>query len=245
MLASVLVLLCGIGGLSAQQPVATTLPKSTDIPAIIEVPASKVLAAEKGVLPPGTPRWLDPEVVLVQARGPAPLGPARGDDAQTAYKIPFDLPGSERLFRIESEEALFQRMSQEARERKPEELVFPEEPVLSKEPYYGRGWKKTMNMKVEPHFVCHGRLEFEQINSERYGWEFGVLQPVISTLNFYKDVALMPFHYFTQPCRTYDCSSGKCLPGDPVPLLIYPPEFTVTGIAAEAASISALFAIFP
>src|SRR5207237_7789729 len=119
-----------------------------------------------------------------------------------------------------------------------------EEPVLSKEPYYGRTWPRS-KMVVEPHFVCHGRLEFEDLNTERYGWEFGVLQPLISTANFYKDVALLPFHYFTHPCRCYDCSAGKCLPGDPVPLLLYPPEFTLTGAAAEAAVVGALFAIFP
>ena len=60
----------------------------------------------------------------------AGMGPAR-DETQTAYRIPFDLPGPERLFRVDSEEALFQRMSQEARERKPEELVFNSEKQLS------------------------------------------------------------------------------------------------------------------
>src|SRR5207249_5848746 len=117
---------------------------------------------------------------------------------------------------------------QEARDRKPEEMVFPEQPVLSKEPYYGRAWPKT-KMAVEPGYVCHGRLFFEELNSERYGWEVGLFQPMLSSLYFYKDLALLPMHAFTHPQRCYDCSAGKCLPGDPVPYLLYPPELTVTG----------------
>jgi hypothetical protein len=35
------------------------------------------------------------------------------------------------------------------------------------------------------------------------------------------------------------------LPGDPVPLLIYPPELSLTGTVMEAGTIVALFAIFP
>ncbi len=199
------------------------------------------------MFPPDTPKWLDPRVVRVQAPAPggapAPVGAFR-DDGGTAYRIPFDLPGPERLFRVESEEALFQRMRQEARERKPEELVFPEEPVLSTEPYYGREWEKS-RMVVEPHFLCHGRLFFEQLNFERYGWEVGIFQPLISTGIFYKDVVLLPFHYFTHPCRNYECNSGKCLPGDPVPFLLYPPELTVTGALGEAAVAAGLFVLFP
>src|SRR5207253_826419 len=154
------------------------------------------------------------------------------DETQTAYRIPFELPGPERLFQMDSEETLFRRMRQEARERKPEELVFPEEPVLSKEAYYGRNWPKA-KMVVEPHYVCHGNLLFEQLNADRYGWELGNLQPLASTLMFYKNVVLLPYHAFTYPCRCCDCSAGKCLPGDPVPLLLYPPDLTLTGVVGE------------
>lgn len=135
-------------------------------------------------------------------------------------------------------------MKQETRERRPEELVFPDKPVLTKEPYFGRNWP-SRKMLVEPHFVCHKRLHFEHVNSERFGWELGVFQPLVSTAQFYRDVAMFPMHAFSYPRRCYDCSAGKCLPGDPVPLYLYPPEFTLTGTAAEGLSIAALLAIFP
>jgi hypothetical protein len=186
---------------------------------------------------------VDPTIIPAQGKIPMiPLIPAR-DEPPTAYRIPFELPGPERLFRLDSEEALFQRMRQEARERRPEELVFPEEPALSKEPYYGRDWPKS-RMLVEPHFVCHKRLYFEELNADRYGWEIGPFQPLISGLQFYKDVALLPYHIGTDPCRCYDCSKGKCLPGDPVPLLLYPPELSVTGALAEAVTVAGLAVMF-
>jgi hypothetical protein len=111
-------------------------------------------------------------------------------------------------------------------------------------PYYGRDWPK-MRMLVEPHYVCHRRLHFEELNSERYGWEAGVFQPFLSAAYFYKDVAFFPMRAFSDPCRCYDCNSGKCLPGDPVPYLLYPPEITATGVAAQAAAVGGLAVLFP
>lgn len=241
MAASLLLLACWLAGPAIAQPPATPVGMP---PALLfpepspedKAAAERELAAELAVV-----AQIDPRLIRAQARAAAPAG---RDDTQPGYRIPFELPGPERLFRADSEEALFQRMRQEARERKPEELVFPEEPVLSKEPYYGRDWPKV-KMVVEPHFVCHGRLHFEELNTERYGWELGVLQPLLSSLDFYKNVALLPYHVMTYPCRCYDCSSGKCLPGDPVPLMLYPPDLTVTGTLGEAAVIAALVAIFP
>src|SRR5262249_31157826 len=147
---------------------------------------------EAAVVPLSTPGQMDPAVMPVQMRAAAPPPPASArDDPPTAFRIPFELPGPERLFRLDSEEAFFQRVRQEARERKPEELVFPEEPVLSKDPYYGRDWP-CMKMVVEPHYVCHGRLYFEDLNAERYGWDVGLIQPFLSGALFFKDVAFFP-----------------------------------------------------
>jgi hypothetical protein len=222
---------------SAQPPYATPQappPRPALQPNIATTPANPR---------PGTLPRVDPNIIPAQVRGPVVPAPTR-DDAATAYRIPFELPGPERLFRMDSEEALFQRMRQEARERKPEELVFPEEPPLSREPYYGRDWPK-LNMLVEPHFVCHGRLYFDEPNSERYGWDLGLFQPLVSMGVFVKDTVLFPYHAGTDFCRCYDCSKGKCLPGDPVPYLLYPPEWSLTGALAEGLTVAGLAAIFP
>lgn len=173
-------------------------------------------------------------------------GRGRGrDDAGQSLRIPLELPGPERLFRLDSEETLFERMKQEAREATPpERLTFPEEPVLARDPYLGRAWPLS-KMIVEPSYLCHRRLYFEQLNMERYGWDLGYFGPLVSTSVFFKDVALLPYKMGTQPCRCYECSSGKCLPGDPVPLLLYPPELSLTGLLAEGAAIATLLVLFP
>src|SRR5437588_859826 len=125
-----------------------------------------------------------------------------------------------------------------------ERLPFPEEPVLSREKYLGRAWPQY-TMTVEPDFVVYKRLMFEQKNYERYGWDLGELDMPLSAGAFFLDVALLPYHAFTDPFRTFECSAGYCLPGDPVPLLAYPPEVSATGALAEAGAAIAVFAIFP
>jgi hypothetical protein len=157
------------------------------------------------------------------------------------------LPGPQRLFRLESEAAVIERIRQEAREgRTPTLIEFPEPYPSEKRvaAFLPRQWPQTVEL-VQPCYVYHGRLAFEQINSERYGWSVGVLQPLVSTAHFYADVALLPYHYAEDPCRYGDSSAGKCLPGDPVPLYLYPPHWSLTGLAAEAAVVTPLFFAFP
>ena len=94
--------------------------------------------------------------------------------------------------------------------------------------------------QAEPAYVCFKRLLFEEKNAERYGWDLGVIHPFVSTAAFYWDVATLPYHLFTAPCRKFECSAGYCLPGDPVPYLLYPPEWSLTGLTAEALAVYSL-----
>ncbi len=153
------------------------------------------------------------------------------------------VPSLEVLSRLESQEALFRRMSEEARASN-ERLTFPTEPILSRVPFQGRH-EVPLAKLVEPAFVVHGRLFFEQPNMERGLWNIGILGPVLSTGKFYWDVAWLPYNAATRPCQQYDTSAGKCLPGDPTPFLLYPVELSLTGAVAEAAVVTGLVAIFP
>ena len=174
------------------------------------------------------------------------LDERRGSDDRTLeLTIQPELLGVDRVFRLESEAALNERMRQEGKSKIPaEKITFPDEPVVSREAYPGRHWPPQVE-EVEPNFVCHGRLLFEDKNTERFGWDFGILQPVVSTAEFYADIVTLPYHVATAPCRQRECSAGLCLPGDPVPYLIYPPEISVTGSLAEAASVLGILAVFP
>ena len=122
--------------------------------------------------------------------------------------------------------------------------AFPDYPPVTPDKYYGRKWPQFSEV-VEPNYVHYDRLYFEQKNTDRYGWDLGIVSPLVESLAFGKDVALLPYHMATDPFRRYESSAGYCLPGDPVPLLLYPPELSATGATAEVATIFALIAMFP
>jgi hypothetical protein len=124
------------------------------------------------------------------------------------------------------------------------EMVFPEYPAVPPPVSTLRPWQPQGEI-VEPAYLCFDRLLFEQINSERYGWDLGIFHPLISAGIFYFDVAALPYHLGTEPFRQYECNAGYYLPGDRVPLLLYRPEWSLSGTLAEAATIGALLVIFP
>lgn len=115
---------------------------------------------------------------------------------------------------------------------------------LSKVAYAGRSFDPRVKY-VEPNFVCHRRLYFEEKNSERQAWELGPLQPITSTLYFFKDLSSLPYNFGTRVCDRWECSAGKCLPGDATPYLLYPVEFSVTGALLQAGTVVGLAALIP
>lgn len=184
------------------------------------------------------------QTAMLQPGGPGVPGGAT-EQAVQEITIRLDPPDKDTLFRLESEQAWRERMRQEAYDRTPrEKITFPDEPVISTEPYYGRNWQPRP-LVVEPTYVGYRRLLFEEKNSERYGWDLGPLQIFVSGAAFYKDVVMLPYHIMTDPLRCYEYNTGYCLPGDPVPYYVYPPELSASGGLGEAAAIGALLAIFP
>ena len=115
-------------------------------------------------------------------------------------------------------------------------------------PYVAKTVNYAPNKVVyEPIYVIHRRLHFEEKNTERYGWDLGFVQPFVSTLYFYKDTLLWP-NSLASGIETgfWDTSAGKCLPGSPVPYLLYPPGLTVSGMLFEGGIITgAAFILAP
>ncbi|MFO0822320.1 MAG: hypothetical protein U0792_04255 [Gemmataceae bacterium] len=105
---------------------------------------------------------------------------------------------------------------------------------------------QPMQVSYDALYMIHRRLHFEDKNSERYGWDLGIIQPMVSALVFYKDVLMWPqslasgFSY-----GFWDTNAGKCLPGSPVPYMWYPPGLTVTGSLFEGVIITGAAFIFP
>jgi hypothetical protein len=133
--------------------------------------------------------------------------------------------------------------AQMARER-PKGPPPPTEPRIQAAAKPVRDWTPLPEI-IEPSYLCYGRLYFEQLNSERYGWDLGWWQPIFCAGVFLGDVVTLPYHAGTEPLRQWECNAGYCLPGDPVPFLWYPPEASATGAVAEAAAIGLLIVIFP
>jgi hypothetical protein len=105
---------------------------------------------------------------------------------------------------------------------------------------------QPMQVSYDALYMIHRRLHFEDKNTERYGWDLGIIQPMVSALVFYKDVLMWPqslasgFSY-----GFWDTNAGKCLPGSPTPYMLYPPGLTVTGSLFEGVIITGASFIFP
>lgn len=177
-------------------------------------------------------------------------------------------PNPSRVFRMDSNETLDSRMVDElyalaqARynedmakkpdvpKKKPtrDEFILPEGPSLASTA--GRYVPKTLGyaptqLSLEPGYVVYRRLFFEDVNAERYGWDLGLLSPVVSSAYFYKDVMLFPAHLGTNARERYETSAGKCLPGTPVPYFLYPPEISLSGAVFGAAAITGVALLLP
>lgn len=222
----------------------TKQPDPPPPPPLMAVPEKVIHLGKDPTTAPELERGLQPAGMQQPKEPPRSDARVPGEESQ-GYQVQLEPPGPQRLYRLESENALHTRMEQEARERpRPERLEFPDYRPLSTETRIARVWG-PLHLPVEPNYVCYGRLEFEEINSERFGWEIGFLQPFISAGWFYWDLVALPYHAFSEPCRRSDCSAGYCLPGDPVPYLLYPPGASGTGALAQAAAVVSLIAIFP
>ena len=239
-----------LAGTAPAQQSSTMTPYPAWNPPTVPVPVStqpRMLPDSLGSRPlppaavkePPVPASPFQRTALLQA-GPGAYAP---DSTSQAPPISLEPPGRERLIMLHSEAEIFDRWRQEARLRN-ERIAFPEEPILSRDPYLGRAWPERA-LLVEPNYVNYGRLLFEEKNSERYGWDLGLFGSVVSMGAFYKDVLLLPYHRFADPLRRFDSNAGYCLPGDPVPYMLYPEGFTITGAAAEAGALLAGLAIFP
>ncbi len=239
------------GAAHAQPPTATSswrpaaLPKAPPVVSF-EKPGGAAAPASQSTWPaqPALPNLTPSPIELLALQQPGAGKQPSPADQGAEYTFMLEPPGRDRLFRLDSEGALFERMQQEARQRSPgERLTFPDEKPVTNQRFVARNWT-PMQMLVEPNYVCYDRLYFEEKNSERYGWDLGAISPLVSAATFYKDLALWPYHAFTDPCRRYECSAGYCLPGDPVPYLWYPPQWSLTGLMAEAgAAIGLAYAI--
>ncbi len=156
------------------------------------------------------------------------------------------LPNRDDVFRLISDKELDSRILKEL--KKPDEKFPAQAPLKSGNVVYVSRVNSysPIQILVEPNYVVHRRLYFEEVNSERSGWDAGPVQSLISAGYFCKDVLFLPHNVASGFLKNrYDVSSGKCMPGSPTPYYLYPPGFTAGGTLTEAVVLTGTAFIFP
>jgi hypothetical protein len=196
-------------------------------------------------------------VPVAAAQGKVAPPQRGGTESGTSRFIRTELPGPQLLFTRQSEAQFYDRMRQEAKEIGWPEALFPEEIPLSKKKITVQSYPRIdpashaearvgqLTLEVEPSYVCHRRLLFEQPNFERIGYDFGILQPGLHLTTFYYDLAMSPYHFWSNLSNRGECNIGKCYPGDPAPFTVPIERFSVTGVIGEMGFIIGGLYLFP
>lgn len=251
--------------------VASTLPPPPPPPTSRYFPANTTLNPPPAVvIPPVTP--VSNEQPNPQPAPPVQLAPVQPTEpiaqpftaqkkAQPIPPVPEEyikLPARENVFltydNLQLEKAIMERLREDLKKDKkytPDQeryLVFPPLPIISPPGVAYQAKTATYAPKqaaLEPNYLVHRRLYFEEKNAERTGWDMGPLQVLVSAGYFWRDTLLVP-QTLASGCvyGFWDTSVGKCFPGSPSPYFLYPPGLTVTGTVAEGVVVTGLSFIF-
>lgn len=80
----------------------------------------------------------------------------------------------------------------------------------------GRDWMASAYIWQAPVF-CHQPLYYEEVNLERHGYSFGVVQPAVSAAHFFGTTALLPYKFVAEGRRECVYTLGHYRPGSKVP----------------------------
>lgn len=234
---------------AADGPLRSAEAPVPDVPALPPpLPASRYLSEGKAA---PHPAFAQPE----PGTGAAQPLDAPSTSKKAIPPVPpeaIQLPARQNVFTVYNddklEKAIMERVREDLRRdnkytpQQEQYLVLPPLPVVSPPGVAYR--PKTSEYEprqvlIEPHYVTHRRLHFEERNSERNGWDLGPLQTLVSTAYFWRDTLLWPQSLASACVRgPWDTSAGKSTPGCPTPYYVYPLGLTVTGTAAETAIIT-------
>jgi len=87
--------------------------------------------------------------------------------------------------------------------------------------------------------ACHKPLYFEDVQLERYGHEWGpVVQPAISSLNFFGSFALLPYNMGIHPMNECQYPLGYYRPGSCAPWTLGPIPISLRGALSQASVVT-------
>ncbi|MCS7166326.1 MAG: hypothetical protein RMI91_02280 [Gemmatales bacterium] len=175
--------------------------------------------------------------------GQAPKAAQPATPPMAGYVEPLEVPTPERLFRLESEQEFRERLRQEQRDQEARATFPADVPVAPPGvTYQGRAWPRLVSTIPAP-ITAYQPLYFEDKNVERYGWDAGIFQPLLSAGKFYLDVALLPYNLGAQWPWSLEYNAGYALPGDPEPYRLYWPRLSCTGAALESLAVLGILAL--
>lgn len=93
--------------------------------------------------------------------------------------------------------------------------------------------------------LCHGPIYFEDINLERYGYSWGLVQPALSAAHFFGRTPALPYFIGAQPPRECVYTLGEGRPGSHVPPYCHRPPVRLRGVATQAAAVTGLIFALP
>lgn len=157
----------------------------------------------------------------------------------------FTPPNRDQLYQVDSESTLAERIRQLRKSLSKTPLDFPDEDSMRIKTTLERRHFPESKAVEAASYVVYNPLYFQQINTERYGWELGVFQPLVGTAQFYGDVLLFPYKVAVNPPWACEANAGYALPGDAEPLRFLTPPFSWRGVAGEVGAAVGGAAIFP
>lgn len=111
-------------------------------------------------------------------------------------------------------------------------------------PGTGRNWC-AVTFQWNASLLSYAPLYFEDVNVERYGYTWGLAQPVVSGTKFLGTVVMLPYLITAQPPHTMQYDLGNARPGSPTPYVHQLPPPSTPGAIVEAVTITGLILLIP
>jgi len=93
--------------------------------------------------------------------------------------------------------------------------------------------------------LCHRPLYFEDVNLERHGYKFPVVQPAVSAAHFFGRIPLMPYMMLSEHNAECQYALGHYRPGDYAPYSLYIPKLRLGPGTVQAAVVTGVLFAFP
>jgi hypothetical protein len=123
-------------------------------------------------------------------------------------------------------------------------------PILAEQQPFRRGEFVDYGFDWQPEPIglefCYQPLYFEEVNLERYGRSWGIFQPYVSAVHFYRQIHRLPYYMFSQPARRCTYHAHWALPGYRIPCRERRPLHpSVAGVMAECAWVYGMLVLVP